>query len=85
MEVAPIPGIRALSPLKAVRESWQSSVLNIDASAKPEDGRGQGMARKAAGSQESEDEEGGFGLEEDAQPDSARWEERPERKVDYLA
>jgi hypothetical protein len=87
MEIQPISGVRALGAVKAPRiESWRTSVFNIDASTKPEDGRGQGTARKAAESQDDgEEEEYDLALEEDAEPGSLKREEGPGRSVDYIA
>jgi hypothetical protein len=87
MEIAPIPGIRAMSAVRSPRiESWRPSVFDIDASAKPEDGRGQGSGKKAAGAEEEgEDEE--FELAGDGEMGARgeTGEEGPGRSVDYFA
>jgi hypothetical protein len=87
MEFAPIPGITALSAVKALRiESWQSSVFDIDASQKPEDRKEKGNARKAGGAQEDgEDEEYELAPDDEMEPGSDAHPETLETNIDYFA
>jgi len=87
MEIAPIPGIGALSAVKTPRiESWQPSVFDIEASQKPEDRGEKGSARKAAGSEETgENEENELTADGEMELGSEAWEEPAGRSVDYFA
>ena len=84
MEIAPIPGIRALPAVKARQADFRPpEVFDIDASAKPGDGGGQRSSRKAAGAEE--DGEDDQLLDGEMEPGSEALEEVPARQVDYFA
>ena len=87
MEIAPISGIRVLSPLTPSRlPSGEPSVLDIDASQRPGDGKEKGSARKGAGSQEDgEDGEYELELEGDAEAGLETSRETAGKSVDYFA
>jgi hypothetical protein len=53
MEIAPIPGIRALPAVQARQGNFRSpEVLNMEGPAKPRDGAAQRSGRKASGAEE---------------------------------
>ena len=84
MEIAPIPGIRALPAVRAQRAEMQPpAVFDIDPSAKPEDDRDQRNGRKAAGAEENEEDD--FAVESEAAANAAPLEEPPPKQVDYFA
>ncbi|MGD0158223.1 MAG: hypothetical protein ABSB50_19195 [Terracidiphilus sp.] len=84
MEIAPIPGIRALPAVRVSRsDAWPPAIFDIDPSAKPGDGREQRSGRKASGAEESE--EGDLVLEGETAADSEVVEESPLKQVDYFA
>jgi hypothetical protein len=84
MEIAPIPGIHALPPLRAAQADMRPpAIFDIDDSAKPGDGGEQRSKRKAAGAEESD--EGEFALEAQMEAGSETLEERPAKQVDYFA
>lgn len=57
MEIAPIPGIRALQAVKAARADFRPpEIFDIEGSARPGDGERQRQGRKAAGAEEEEDD-----------------------------
>lgn len=83
MEIAPIPGIRALpavSPREA--DTRVPAIFDIDASAKPgEDGR-HANGRKAAGAEEDEEDDQMLDGDPNASEPS---EEMTAKQVDYFA
>jgi hypothetical protein len=84
MEIAPIPGIRAMPAVKAQQGDFRPpAIFDIDASAKPGEGGGQRSNRKAAGAEE--DGEDGQLLEGEMEPGNEALEEVPARQVDYFA
>lgn len=75
MEIAPIPGIRALKAVKAPRAEFRPpEIFDIEGSARAGDDRAQRQRRKAAGAEEVD--EGDFNMDADGQRSSA---------VDYFA
>jgi hypothetical protein len=75
MEIAPIPGIRALTAVKAPRAEFRPpEIFDIEGSAGAGDDQGQRQGRKAAGAEE--DDEDDLMLDADAQGTLA---------VDYFA
>jgi hypothetical protein len=84
MEIGPIPGIRALSAVKAPTANLRPpAVFDIDPSAKPSDGREQGSGRKAAGAEENEEDD--LMLEGETERSAEAPDEVPGRQVDYFA
>jgi hypothetical protein len=84
MEIAPIPGIRALPAVKAPQADLRPpSVFDIDPSAKPGDGQEQKNGRKAAGAEENDQDD--VTLESEAEAGAEEREEVPARQVDYFA
>jgi len=84
MEIAPIPGIRAMPAVKAQQEDFRPpAIFDIDASAKPGEGGGQRSSRKAAGAEE--DGEDDQLLEGEMEPGGEVLEDAPARQVDYFA
>jgi hypothetical protein len=58
MEIAPIPGIRALPAVRSSQGNFRPpEVLDIEGSAKPGDGEQQGNDRKASGPEESDEDD----------------------------
>jgi hypothetical protein len=75
MEIAPIPGIRAQTAVKAPRAEFRpSEIFDIEGSARAGDDRAQRQRRKAAGAEEVD--EGDLLSDADTQGSSA---------VDYFA
>ena len=84
MEIAPIPGIRALPAVRAPQaEIRPPSIFDIDASARLGDGGEQRGGRKAAGAEESEDDD--LLLEGETAAGAEALEEAPAKQVDYFA
>jgi len=84
MEIAPIPGIRALPAVRAPQaEMRPPTIFDIDASARPGDGGEQRNGRKAAGAEESEDDD--LLLEGETAAGAEALEEAPAKQVDYFA
>jgi len=84
MELAPIPGIRALPAVGVQHAEIRSpSIFDIDASARPGDDRGHRNGRKAAGAEENEGED--LALEEETAAGAETFESAPLRQVDYFA
>jgi len=55
MEIAPIPGIRALPAVKTPQGNFRPpEVFDIEGSARPDDGEGQRGGRKASGAEEND-------------------------------
>jgi hypothetical protein len=80
MEIAPIPGIKAVSPVRARPAELQApAIFDIDGTEKPGDGIVQRAGRKATGAEEeAEDELTPAG-------DSEPGEEETRKSVDYFA
>jgi len=84
MEIAPIPGIRALTPVRAVQgEMRPPAIFDIDPSSRPSDGAQQRNGRKAAGAEENEEDD--LALEGETTAGGADQEEATPRQVDYFA
>ncbi len=84
MEIAPIPGIRALPALRAQQGDFRPlAIFDIDASAKPGDSGGQRSSRKAAGAEEDGEEE--LVLDGEIEFAGEQLEEVPARQIDYFA
>jgi len=84
MELSPIPGIRALPAVRAPQADTRApAIFDIDASAKPGDGREQRNGRKGAGAEENEEDE--LLLEGKSEASSEEQEGSPARQVDYFA
>jgi hypothetical protein len=77
MEIAPIPGIRALPAVKAPQADFRPpEIFELEGSARPGDGEGQQAGRKAAGAEENDQDD--LMLDAEAEPDGASG-------VDYFA
>jgi len=84
MEIAPIPGIRAMPAVKVQQGDFRPpAIFDIDASAKPGEGGGQRSSRKAAGAEEDGEED--LLLDGEIEPGDEAFEEVPARQVDYFA
>ncbi len=93
MEIGPIPGIRAVPAVKASQPDYRPpAVFDVDSAAKPGEGGERGNKRKAAGAEESDEEE--WTLENDeeepmfasgAESGEETPGEVPSRQVDYFA
>ena len=84
MEIAPIPGIRALPAVRAPQADMRApAVFDIDPSAKPGDGSEQGNGRKAAGAEESDGDD--LMLEGETERGPEAPDEVPAKQVDYFA
>ena len=84
MEIAPIPGIRALPAVRAAQaEIRPPSIFDIDASARPGDDGEQRNKRKAAGAEENEEDD--LGLEGEAAAGAEPFEAALPKQVDYFA
>jgi hypothetical protein len=87
MEIAPIPGIRALPAVKAPQGDFRPpEVFDIEGSARPGDGDRQRGGRKASGAEENDEDD----LMEDdlmleAETESGAEAEGGSRQVDYFA
>ncbi len=76
MEIAPIPGIRALPAAKTRPAEFRlSEVFDLEGPARPAEGQEQRNGRKAAGAEEDDDD-----LLLDAEPEESR-----RSGVDYFA
>jgi hypothetical protein len=81
MEIAPVPGIRALPAVRArLGGATPPAIFDVDASAKPGDGSGQQSGRKAAGAEENDDE-----LRVGDELGAASPEESQPGRIDYFA
>jgi hypothetical protein len=84
MEIAPIPGIRALPAVRAPQsEIRPPSIFDIDASARPGDDGEQRNRRKAAGAEENEEDD--LALEDETAAGAEASEAAPPKQVDYFA
>lgn len=69
MEIAPIPGIRAVTAVKAPRVEFRlPEIFDIEGTARAGDDQGQRQGRKAAGAEEDDED---FMLDADAQGTSS--------------
>jgi hypothetical protein len=76
MEIAPIPGIRGLQPVKGPQSEFRPpEIFDIEGSARPGDGEERRNRRKAAGAEENDKDD----LLEDAE-----LEDEPS-SIDYFA
>ena len=84
MEIAPIPGIRAVAALRPPQNEMRApAIFDIDASSRPRDDTRQRNGRKAAGAEENEDND--LALESETASREPDLEEAPLRQVDYFA
>jgi hypothetical protein len=84
MEIGPIPGIRAVPAIKAGRAGLQPpTIFDVDSSARPGDGNGQGNVRKAAGAEENDENDFTPGME--SKPEDEEQDDLAKQKVDYFA
>ncbi len=84
MEIAPIPGIRALPAVRAPQAEMRApAIFDIDPSSRPGDDREHRSRRKAAGAEENEEDD--FALEGETAGGGVDLEEAPARQVDYFA
>jgi hypothetical protein len=84
MEIAPIPGVRALPAVRAPQSEMRApAIFDIDSSSRPGDGMEQRGRRKAAGAEENEEDD--LTLEDEATGSGVDLEETPARQVDYFA
>jgi hypothetical protein len=82
MEIAPIPGIRALPAVKAPQGDFRPpEVFDIEGSARPGDSEGQRNGRKASGAEENDEDD----LMVDAEAESGGGAEDSSSRVDYFA
>jgi hypothetical protein len=90
MEIAPISGIRLVTPVKtAARGLRPPAIFEIDGVAKAGDDAGKKNSRKAAGTEEDEDEELLLADDEEEahsfKAESSSFDDAPASKVDYFA
>ena len=90
MEIAPIPGIRALPAVKAQHGDLQPpAIFEIDAPAKPGEGGGQRSNGRAAGAEEDgngeDDQFDDQLLDSEMTSASETPDEVPARQIDYFA
>ena len=84
MEIALIPGIRALPGVRAPQPEMRApAIFDIDPSSRPGDGTEQRSGRKAAGAEENEEDD--LALEDETAAGGEDPEESPARQVDYFA
>jgi hypothetical protein len=82
MEIAPIPGIRALPAVKAPQGDFRPpEVFDIEGSARPGDGDRQRGGRKASGAEENDEDD----LMLEAETESDAEAEEGSLQVDYFA
>ncbi len=84
MEIAAIPGIRALPAVRAPQGDMRApAIFDIDPSSRPGDGAEQRNRRKAAGAEENEEDE--FALEGETAVDGEDLKAPQTKQVDYFA
>jgi hypothetical protein len=84
MEIAPIPGIRALPAVRAPQTEMRApAIFDIDPSSRPGDDAEQRNRRKAAGAEENEEDD--LVPESETAVDGVGMEEARARQVDYFA
>ncbi len=84
MEIAPIPGIRALTAVRALQAEMRApAIFDVDASSRTGDGAEQRNGRKAAGAEENEEDV--LELDGETTGDGVDLDEAPARQVDYFA
>jgi hypothetical protein len=82
MEIAPIPGIRALQAVKAPQAEFRPpEIFDIEGSARPGDGQERRNGRKAAGAEENEEDDLMLGAENE----SGGGPEGSASRIDYFA
>jgi len=82
MEIAPIPGIRALPSAGGLQGDFSPpEVIDIEGSARPGDGDRQRGGRKASGAEENDEDD--LVLEAETEPGAET--EGESRQVDYFA
>jgi hypothetical protein len=85
MEIAPIPGIRALPAVSASRGDFRPpEIFDIGASARPGDGDRQRGSRKASGAEENDEDDLMLEAEAEAESEGALGQDSA-RSVDYFA
>lgn len=85
MEIAPIPGIRALPAVNASRGDLRPpEIFDIAGSARPGDGDGQRGGRKASGAEENDEDDLMLEAEAEAELEGTLGEDSA-RSVDYFA
>jgi len=84
MEIAPIPGVRALPAVRAPQAEMRApAIFDIDPPSRAGDSAEQRNRRKAAGAEENEDDD--LAREGETTDSGADLEEAPARQVDYFA
>lgn len=84
MEIAPIPGVRALTAVRATQAEMRApAIFDIDASSRPSDDAERQSRRKAAGAEENEEDD--LALPGETAGAGADLEAAPARRVDYFA
>ncbi len=84
MEIAPIPGVRALPAVRAPQAEMRApAIFDIDPSSRPGDDAERRSRKKAAGAEENEEDELGF--EGGTAGRGVDLEEATVRQVDYFA
>lgn len=84
MEIAAIPGIRALPAIRAPQAEMRApAIFDIDPSSRPGDDAGQRSRRKAAGAEENEEDD--LAPEGEIADGGADLEAARARQVDYFA
>jgi len=84
MEIAPIPGIRALPAVRAPQAEMRApAIFDIDPSSRPCADAEQRSRKKAAGAEENEDDD--LALEGETAGGGVDLEKAPARQVDYFA
>jgi len=84
MEIAPIPGIRALPAVKAPQADFRPpEVFDIEGSARPGDGQGQRNGRKAAGAEENDKDD--LTLDTETESGSDTQDISSGTRIDYFA
>ena len=82
MEIAPIPGIRALPSVNAPQGDFHPpEVFDIEGSARPGDDDRQRGGRKASGAEENDEDD----LKPEAETEPGAEAESESRQVDYFA
>jgi len=84
IEIAPIPGVRALPAVRAPEAEMRApAIFDIDPSSKPGDDAEQRNRRKAAGAEENEEDD--LALDGEEMVGGADLEEASPRQVNYFA
>lgn len=84
MEIAPIPGIRAVAALRSPQSEMRApAIFDIDPSSRPDDERERQTKRKAADAEENEDDDSSAEVETTGR--GAELEEARSGQVDFFA